>query len=45
MHSLMSTGAAASAIEWLTPARRRAILMVISLLAVSAVALVFTRTG
>ena len=45
MQSLMSTGAVASAIEWLTPARRRAILMVISLLAVSAVALVFTRTG
>ena len=45
MHTLMATEAAATAIEWLTPARRRAILIVIALLAVSAVVLVFTRTG
>jgi hypothetical protein len=45
MKTLMATGAAASAIEWLTPARRRAILVVITLLTMSAIALVFTRTG
>ena len=45
MQSLMATEAATSAIEWLTPARRKAILIVISLLTVSAVLLVFTRTA
>ncbi len=45
MQTLMATEAATSAIEWLTPARRRAILVVITLLTLSAVALVFTRTG
>jgi phage FluMu protein Com len=45
MQTLMATEAATSAIEWLTPARRRAILVVITLLTMSAIALVFTRTG
>jgi hypothetical protein len=45
MQTLMATEAAASAIEWLTPSRRRAILAVITLLTMSAIALVFTRTG
>ena len=45
MHSLMATEAATTAIEWLTPSRRRAILVTIALLTVSAVVLVFTRTG
>jgi hypothetical protein len=45
MQTLMATEAATSAMEWLTPARRRAILVVIMLLTISAVALVFTRTG
>jgi hypothetical protein len=45
MQALMETEAAATAMEWLTPARRRAILVVIALLTVAAVALVFTRTG
>jgi hypothetical protein len=45
MQTLMATEAAATAIEWLTPARRRAILVVVALLTVSAVVLVFTRTG
>ena len=45
MQTLMATEAATSAMEWLTPGRRRAILMVITLLTLSAVALVFTRTG
>lgn len=45
MHTLMATEAAVTAMEWLTPARRRAILVVIALLAVAAVLLVFARTG
>jgi uncharacterized protein YdeI (YjbR/CyaY-like superfamily) len=45
MQTLLATEAAATAIEWLTPARRRAILVVIALLTVAAVVLVFTRTG
>jgi hypothetical protein len=45
MQTLMATEAASTAMEWLTPARRRAILIVIALLTVSAVVLVFTRTG
>ena len=45
MQSLMATEAATTAIEWLTPARRKAILVAIALLTVSAVVLVFTRTG
>lgn len=45
MQTLMATEAAATAVEWLIPARRRAILVVIALLTVSAVVLVFTRTG
>ena len=44
-NALMSTEAAATALEWLTPSRRRAIMIVIGLLTVTAVALVFTRTG
>jgi hypothetical protein len=45
MQSLMATEAASTAMEWLTPVRRRAILIVIAVLTVSAVVLVFTRTG
>jgi hypothetical protein len=45
MQTLMATEAATTAIEWFTPARRKAILVVIALLTVSAVVLVFTRTG
>jgi hypothetical protein len=45
IQTLMATEAAATAIEWLTPARRRAILVVIGVLTVAAVVLVFTRTG
>jgi len=45
MNALMATEAATTAMEWLTPARRRAILVVIAVLAVAAVGLVFTRTG
>lgn len=45
MNTLLSTEAAASAIEWLTPARRRSILIAVTLLALAAVVLVFTRTG
>src|ERR1035437_2531293 len=45
MPTLMATEAAATAIEWPTPARRRAILVVVALLTVAAVVLVFTRTG
>jgi hypothetical protein len=45
MQTLMATEAAATAIEWLTPARRRAILVVVALLTVAALVLVFTRTG
>src|SRR5437764_14836627 len=43
MNTLMATEAAASAIEWLTPARRRAILIAITLLAAIAIVFVFTR--
>jgi hypothetical protein len=45
MHTLSGTEAAATAMEWLTPARRRTILLVIVLLTLAAVVLVFTRTG
>ena len=45
MQTLMATEAAATAIHWITPARRRTILVVITLLTLAAVALVFTRTG
>ena len=45
MQTLMASETAATAMEWLTPARRRAILVVLTLLTVTAVALVFTRTG
>ena len=45
MQTLLASEAAATAMEWLTPARRRAILVVIALLTVTAVVLVFTRTG
>jgi hypothetical protein len=45
LRTLIASGAAATAIEWLTPARRRAILVVIALLTATALALVFTRTG
>src|SRR5665811_2020049 len=45
MQTLMTTEAAASAMEWLTPARRKTILVVIALLALSAIVLVFTRTA
>ena len=45
MQTLMATEAASTALEWLTPVRRRVILTVLTLLAVSAVVLVFTRTG
>ena len=45
MQSLIATEAAATAMEWITPARRRAILVVLALLTATALALVFTRTG
>ena len=45
MQTLMATEAASTALEWLTPIRRRVILTVLTLLAASAVVLVFTRTG
>ena len=45
MNSLRATEAAATAIEWLTPGRRRSILLVVALLTTAAVVLVFTRTG
>ena len=45
MQTLMATEAASTALEWLTPTRRRVILAVVTLLAVSAVVLVFTRTA
>jgi len=45
MQTLMATEAASSALEWLTPVRRRIILAVLTVLVVSAVVLVFTRTG
>jgi hypothetical protein len=45
MQTLMSTDAAATAIAWLTPARRRTVLVVLALLTLSAVVLVFTRTA
>src|SRR6476469_4402210 len=45
MQTLMATEAASTALEWLTPSRRRVILAVVTLLAVSAVVLVFTRTA
>ena len=45
MQTLMATEAASTAMEWLTPSRRRVILAVVTLLAVSAVVLVFTRTA
>ena len=45
MNTLLATEAAASAMEWLTPARRRAILVVVALLTVATVLLVFTRTN
>jgi hypothetical protein len=45
MNTLRATEAAATAIEWLTPTRRRSILLVIALLTIAAVVLVFTRTG
>jgi phage FluMu protein Com len=45
MQTLMAAEAAATAIQWITPARRRTILMVLTLLTAAALALVFTRTG
>jgi hypothetical protein len=45
IQSLMATDAASTAMEWITPARRRAIVVVIAVLTVAAVVLVFTRTG
>src|SRR5664279_85750 len=45
MNTLLATEAAATAMEWLTPARRRAILVVVALLTVATVLLVFTRTN
>jgi hypothetical protein len=45
MQSLMATEAASTALEWLTPLRRKVILAVLTLLAASSIVLVFTRTG
>ena len=45
MQTLMATEAASTAMEWLTPARRRAILAVVVLIMIAAITLVFTRTG
>jgi hypothetical protein len=45
MQTLITSEVATTAMEWLTPARRRAILVVVTLLTVAAVVLVFTRTG
>jgi len=45
MHSLMATEAASSAMEWLTPARRRAVLTAVVIVMLAAIVLVFTRTG
>jgi hypothetical protein len=45
VQTLMARDAATTAAEWLTPARRRAILVVIVLLTMTALALVFTRMG
>jgi len=45
MQTLMATEAASTALEWLTPLRRRVILTVLTLLAVCSVVFVFTRTG
>lgn len=45
MQTLLATEAATTAIEWLTPARRKVILVLLALLSVSAVLLVFTRTA
>ena len=45
MHTLMATEAATTAVEWLTPPRRRAILIVLAALTVTALVLVFARTG
>jgi hypothetical protein len=45
MHTVLSTEAAAAAMEWLTPARRRALGVVAVLLILSAAALIFMRLG
>ena len=44
MQSLMATEAASTALEWLTPLRRKVILTVLTLLAACSVVFVFTRT-
>jgi hypothetical protein len=41
MHTLLGEQAAMSALEWLTPGRRRAILVLVSLVALSLIALAF----
>ena len=45
MHTLVAAEAAAAAMEWLTPARRRTIVIAIVLLTATALALVLTRMG
>src|SRR4051794_33966119 len=45
MQTLMATEAASHAMDWLTPARRRAILIAVVSVMLAAIVLVFTRTG
>ena len=45
MQSVMGTDAAAAAMEWLTPMRRRAIGVAAGVLILSAAALIFWRVG
>ena len=45
MQTLMATEAASTAMEWLTLARRRAILVAVVLLTVVVIALLFTKLG
>lgn len=45
MQTLLANEAASTALEWLTPMRRRVILAVLTVVAVASVVFVFTRTG
>jgi hypothetical protein len=45
MRTMLGTDAAAAAIEWLTPARRRTIFAATGLLILAAVVLIFKRVG
>ena len=43
MQAILGTGAASTAMDWLTPSRRRAILVVVALLTLATVGLLFTH--